>query len=108
MRLSFEDTKIWFITEYGIPEEKDGEYCFVYIDKSSSPNGRFKKGNYYFKSIEEINGECKYLTYKGISMLDSREMNLMLDYLKDECEEQGIKIMSDKEYEKLKVGWGNE
>ena len=108
MRMTFEETKVWFITEYGFPEEKDGEYCFVTIDASTHPKERFKKKNYYFKALEEDGGEVKYLTYRGVSLLDSREMNLMLDYLKEECREQGISIISDKEYEKLKSGWGNE
>lgn len=107
MRMSFEETKIWFVTEYGcVEEDEEGNYNFLILPSNSNAPGRFKEGKYYFKEIDENPDGIVYLTYKGISMLNSREMNLMLDYLKQECEEQGIKVLSDTEYEKLKARWG--
>ena len=100
--MSFEETKIWFVTEYAPPEKVNGQYVFIYVDSDSNPKERFKKGQYYYKAIEETDGQIKYLAYRGISMLNSQEMNLMLNYLKDECDAMGIKILSDKEYNNLR------
>ena len=106
LKMQFEEAKLWFITEYGFPETTDDGYLFAYIDKADNPPVTFKVNSYYFKSIEETDdGRVKYLGYKGISMLNSREMNLMLDFLKNECALQGIKVCSDMEYLKLKAAW---
>lgn len=105
MKMPFEETKQWFITEYGFPEEDGDGYLFAYLDKETNPPNMFKAQSYYFKVIEETDSQMKYLAYKGISMLNTREMNLMLDFLKSECDSQGIKVCSDTEYKNLKEQW---
>lgn len=103
--MTFEETKLWFVTKYGFPVEQDGDYVFLYIPAEQEPESTFKKGDFYFKAVEESDGVVKYLAYNGVKYLNSREMNLLLDFLKGECDSQGINIMSDDEYKKKKEKW---
>lgn len=67
----------------------------------------------YFKYYSEfgegtVNGKAfkHYKVYKGSSEFDSKEMSIFIDGIVQDCKEQGISTLEDKEIDRMCEMWG--
>ena len=86
---------------------------FDYIAVTDSATEQFLKawqskglGWYAEASESKIDGCKKVMVYYGSSVYDSKEMAHLIDYIVDECKEQGIDTATPEEISRMKQEWG--
>lgn len=85
-----------------------GQSMMIPVLKGQKPFGYCKYCEYETTSV--VNGKEAdwYKVYKGSSHYDRREMSILIDGIKQECNNLGIPTITDEEYERLLNGWNVE
>jgi hypothetical protein len=85
---------------------------FDYIAVTEKATDQFIKAwqskglGWYAEALEsKIDGCKKVMVYYGSSVYDSKEMAHLIDYIVEECKEQGIETMTPDELAILKQEW---
>lgn len=96
LRKSKEEVYYQMLKDYGQSE-------IVVILSTVNPVGYFK----YYDKVRDviINGNTftQYKIYKGSSEYDSREMNIFIDGIIQECENVGISTLTPEEIARLEI-----
>ena len=96
--LKKEDVYIQMLEDYG-------QSMLIPVKVGQKPDGFFK----YFKYIttSTINGKEAdwYKVFKGSSDFNTKEMSILIDGLKQECDNVGICTLPPEEIERLKEMW---
>jgi hypothetical protein len=96
LRKSKEEIYLQMLKDYGQSE-------IVVILSTVNPYGYFK----YYDKVRDviINGNTftQYKIYKGSSEYDSREMNIFIDGIIQECENVGISTLTPEEIARLEI-----
>ena len=85
--------------------KKYGQSLLIPVPKGKKPNGYFKY--YEYKCTSLLNGKEAdwYITYKGSSDFDTREMSILINGIVDDCKELEIPTKEDIEIERMIAEW---
>lgn len=111
-KYSFEMMKHYILTEYGIPKcdvingveipitLSLAKGCGVSV--KAFQTAWKKNHHYYLKEIEGTAHEHRFLVFKGVSLMTSKELWDVTDGIFGECIDQNIPVMSVEEYKNRK------
>ena len=90
---------------------KAGQFDFIAVTDSAADQflkaWQSKGLGWYAEALEsKIEGCKKIMVYYGSSVYDSKEMAHLIDYIVDECKEQGVETMTPTEINRMKSEWG--
>ena len=111
-KYSFDMMKHYILTEYGIPKSEVVNGVEIPITLSLAKDSGVsvkafqtawkKNHHYYLKEIEGNEFEHRFLMFKGISIMTSKELWDVTDGVFGECIDQDIPVMSVEEYKQRK------
>ena len=89
---------------------KAGQFDFIAVTESAAEQflkaWQSKGLGWYAEALEsKIEGCKKIMVYYGSSVYDSKEMAHLLNYIVDECKEQGIDTATPEEINRMKSEW---
>lgn len=98
MNLSKNEVYLQMLKDYG-------QSMLIPVKKGLKPEGYTKY--YEFECSSQLNGKEAdwYKCYKGSSKYDTKEMSILIEGVKQEARQLGIKTLEDYEIEKLIEEW---
>jgi hypothetical protein len=98
MRLKKDEVYLKMLRDYG-------QSMLIPVLKGEKPDGYFKYHEYETSSI--LNGKEAdwYRVFKGSSEYDIKEMSILIDGIVQECKEQEIETLPERELKSLKESW---
>ena len=92
------------LQSYGTFYKDDEGYVTVTVKESVD----MSKVGGHWKFIKTVNGFSSYLMLKGSSVMDSKEMSVLLDGVISECKELNIETMPDYDKQIMIEEWGEQ
>lgn len=88
--------------------KKYGQSLLIPVPKGEKPNGYFKY--YEYKCTSLLNGKEAdwYITYKGSSDFDTKEMSILINGIVEDCKELEIPTKEDLEIQRIIEDWEKE
>lgn len=112
MHMNFDEMKLYVLTEDGIEDTAEDDGMTVqktlWVKKEFIPDVKqyvldiARKEHFYLRNDYENTESYGFRVFKGISMMDSQEMSIVIDRLIDRCNDAGVATISAEEYKRLK------